>query len=96
MVQATFGGTGANQGITTSQLTVGGFGTTFKTIYFGSVTSVVGTNLVTFATALTGTFPKVFIQAISGTVLLTNKTLAGFVFTATTVVNVDYFVVQGL
>ena len=95
-VQATFGGTGANQGITTSQLTVGGFGTTFKTVYFGSVTSVVGTNLVTFATALTGAFPKVFIQAISGTVLLTNKTLAGFVFTATTVVNVDYFVVQGL
>jgi hypothetical protein len=96
-IQATFGGTGANQGVTTSQLTVGGFGTTFKTVYFGSVTSVVGQNIVNFATPLTTTtFPKVFIQAIGGTVLLTNKTLAGFIFTATSVVNVDYWVVQGL
>jgi hypothetical protein len=96
-VQATFGGTGANQGVTTSQLTVGGFGTTFKTIYFGSVTSVVGQNIVNFATPLTTTiFPKIFIQAIGGTVLLTNKTLAGFIFTATSVVNVDYWVVQGI
>ena len=96
-VQATFGGTGINQGVTTSQLTVGGFGTTFKTVYFGSVTSVVGQNIVNFTTPLTTTtFPKVFIQAIGGTVLLTNKTLAGFIFTATSVVNVDYWVVQGL
>ena len=94
-VQATFGGVGANRGITTSQLQVGGFGNAFQTVYVGSVTSVVGTsNLVTFATPLTGNFPKIFLQAISGTVTLTSKTLAGFVFSATSVVNVDYWVVQ--
>lgn len=94
-VQATFGGVGANRGITTSQLQVGGFGNAFQTVYVGSVTSVVGTsNLVTFATPLTGNFPKIFLQAVNGTVTLTNKTLAGFTFSATSVVNVDYWVVQ--
>ena len=94
-VQATFGGVGIGRGVTTSQLTVGGFGTTFQTVYVGSVTSVVGvSNLVTFATALTGNFPKIFLQAVNGTVTLTNKTLAGFTFSATSVVNVDYWVVQ--
>jgi hypothetical protein len=93
--QATFGGVGANRGITTSQLQVGGFGNAFQTVYVGSVTSVVGSsNLVTFATALTGNFPKIFLQAVNGTVTLTNKTLAGFTFSATSVVNVDYWVVQ--
>ena len=93
--QATFGGAGANRGITCSQLQVGGFGNAFQTVYVGSVTSVVGTsNLVTFATPLTGNFPKIFLQAVNGTVTLTNKTLAGFVFSATSVVNVDYWVVQ--
>jgi hypothetical protein len=96
-IQATFGGTGVNQGITTSQIQVGGFGNSFKLVLIGSVTSVVGNNTVTYANPVAGTvIPKVFIQAISGTVLLTNKTLTGFVFSATSVVNVDYFVIQGL
>jgi hypothetical protein len=95
-VSAFFGGSGVNQGVSTTQLRVGGFGDTFKTVYFGSVTSVVGTNSVVFATALTGTFPKIFLQGLSGTAVLTNKTLAGFLFTTTSVINVDYWVVQGL
>jgi hypothetical protein len=89
---------GVNRGITTSQIQVSGFGTPYQQFMFGSVTSVVGSsNLVTFTTALTGTtFPKIFLQAISGNVTLTNKTLAGFTFSATSVVNVDWMCIQGL
>ncbi len=98
--QATFGGVGPNRGITTSQLTVGGFGDTFKTVYFGSVTSVNGTsNLVTFTTPLTGpTFPKIILTPIgtSTGVVLLSKTLSGFVFSANGVYNIDWICIQGL
>jgi hypothetical protein len=97
-IQATFGGSGANQGITTSQLTVGGFGNTFKTVYFGSVTSVSGTNTVTFTTAMIGTIPKILLTPLgtSTGIVLTNKTLTGFTFTATGVFNVDWIAIQPL
>ena len=93
--QSTFGGVG----FTTARAQFGGFGIPIQTIYFGSVTSVVGTsNLVTFTTALTGpTFPKIFLQATNGNVVLVTKSLAGFVYSATVAgLNIDYWVVQGV
>jgi hypothetical protein len=96
-IQATFGGSGSNQGVTTSQLQVGGFGIPYKTFYYGSSTSVNGTNTVTFATAMTGTFPKILLTAIgTSSVVLSNKTLAGFNYTATGVFNVDWIAIQPL
>jgi hypothetical protein len=96
-VSAFFGGTGAGQGVTTSQLQVGGFGIPYKTFYYGSSTSVNGTNTVTFATPMTGTFPKILLTAIgTSSVVLSNKTLAGFNYTATGVFNVDWIAIQPL
>ena len=96
--QATFGGVGANRGITASQVQVGGFGTPYQTFHFGSVTSVSGTNTVTFSTAMIGTIPKILLTPIgtSTGVVLTNKTLTGFTFTSTGVFNVDWIAIQPL
>ena len=99
--QAVFGGVGVNRGITASVVQVSGFGTPYQQFMFGTVLSTVGTNIVTFTTALnTGTpFPKIFLTPLgsnSSVITLTNRSLTGFVFSATTVVNVDWMCIQGL
>jgi hypothetical protein len=99
--QAVFGGIGVNRGVTTSVLQVSGFGTPYQQFMFGTVLSTVGTNIITFTTALnTGTpFPKIFLTPLgsnSSVITLTNRSLTGFVFSATTVVNVDWMCIQGL
>ena len=96
--QATFGGVGANRGITASQVQVGGFGTPYQTFHFGSVTSVSGTNTVTFSTAMIGTIPKILLTPIgtSTGVVLTNKSLTNFTFTSTGVFNIDWIAIQPL
>jgi hypothetical protein len=91
--QSTFGGVG----FTTARAQFGGFGTPIQTVYYGSSTSVNGTNTVTFATPMTGTFPKILLTAIgTSSVVLSNKTLAGFNYTATGVFNVDWIAIQPL
>ena len=99
--QAVFGGVGVNRGITASVVQVSGFGTPYQQFMFGTVLSTVGTNIVTFTTALnTGTpFPKIFLTPLgsnSSVITLTNRSLTGFVFSATAVVNVDWMCIQGL
>jgi hypothetical protein len=91
--QSTFGGVG----FTTARAQFGGFGTPIQTVYYGSSTSVNGTNTVTFATPMTGTFPKILLTALgTSSVVLSNKTLAGFNYTATGVFNVDWIAIQPL
>ena len=82
--QAVFGGVGVNRGITASVVQVSGFGTPYQQFMFGTVLSTVGTNIVTFTTALnTGTpFPKIFLTPLgsnSSVITLTNRSLTGFV-----------------
>lgn len=99
--QAVFGGVGLNRGITCGTLQISGFGSPYQQFMFGTVLSTVGTNIVTFTTALnTGTpFPKIFLTPLgsnSSVITLTNRSLTGFVFSATTAVNVDWMCIQGL